>query len=95
MYTKKVKNKWLIMTADNSPSRSLVIANTGPLPATLRPELEEAAGCARAEKAAATRLAYKSDFELFRSWCDTKCVSALPANPEIVAAFLQRRLTAA
>jgi site-specific recombinase XerD len=76
------------LASDNSPSRSLVIANTGPLPATLRPELEEAAGYARAEKAAATRLAYKSDFELFRSWCDTKCVSALPADPEIVAAFL-------
>jgi site-specific recombinase XerD len=32
VYTKKIKNKWLIVTADNSPSRSLVIANTGPLP---------------------------------------------------------------
>ena len=75
-------------TSDNSPSRSLVIANAGTLPATLRPELEEAAGYARAEKAAATRRAYRSDFALFRSWCDKKCISALPAAPEIVAAFL-------
>ena len=75
-------------TSDNSPSRSLVIANAGTLPAALRPELEEAAGYARADKAAATRRAYKSDFELFRSWCEKKCLSALPATPELVAAFL-------
>ena len=69
------------MTTDNSPSRSLVIADAGGLPATLEPELEEAAGYARAEKAAATRRAYRSDFELFRAWCETKRVPALPAAP--------------
>ena len=76
------------MTSDNSPSRSLVIADAGALPATLGPELEEAAGYARAEKAPATRRAYKSDFALFRAWCETKRVPALPAEPETVAAFL-------
>ena len=76
------------MTTDNSPSRSLVIADAGALPATLGPELEEAAGYARAEKAAATRRAYGSDFALFRSWCETKRVPALPAVPKTVAAFL-------
>ena len=76
------------MTADNSPSRSLAIADAGALPATLGPELEEAAGYARAEKAAATRRAYRSDFALFRSWCEAKRVPALPAAPETVAAFL-------
>ena len=50
------------MTADNSPSRSLVRADAWRLPATLAPELEEAAGYARAEKAEATRRAYRSDF---------------------------------
>ena len=55
------------MTSDNSPSRSLVVADVGGLPATLGPELEEAAGYARAEKAPATRRAYRSDFALFRS----------------------------
>jgi site-specific recombinase XerD len=78
----------LIITSDNSPSRSLVIADAGALPATLGPELEEAAGYARAEKAAATQRAYRSDFELFRSWCDRKRVGALPAKPETVSAFL-------
>lgn len=76
------------MTSDNSPSRSLIRADTGHLPATLGPELEEAAGYARAEKAAATRRAYKSDFALFRTWCETKRVPTLPAAPETVAAFL-------
>ena len=75
-------------TSDSSPSRSLLIADAGALPAALGPELEEAAGYAHAEKAAATRLAYRSDFELFRSWCEMKSVSALPAVPETVAAFL-------
>jgi hypothetical protein len=62
------------MTADNSPSRNLIIADPGALPAALEPELEEAAGYARAEKAAATRRAYSSDFALFRTWCDAKGV---------------------
>jgi site-specific recombinase XerD len=76
------------MTSDNSPSRSLVRADAGLLPPALGPELEEAAGYARAEKADATRRAYKSDFALFRSWCEGKRVLALPAAPEAVAAFL-------
>ena len=42
------------MTADNSPSRSLVIADANRGAAPLGPELEEAAGYARAEKVVAT-----------------------------------------
>jgi len=75
------------MTSDNSPSRTLVIADAGAVPASLQPELEEAAGYARAEKAAATRRAYRSDFGLFRTWCKTKGVPALPAEPSTVAAY--------
>jgi site-specific recombinase XerD len=81
------------VTADNSPSRSLVIAGAGAVPAVLGPELEEAAGYARVDKAAATRRAYRSDFQLFRSWCETKHVPALPAAPETVAAFLASEAT--
>jgi site-specific recombinase XerD len=54
----------------------------------LEPEIESAAAYARAEKAAATRRAYRSDFALFRCWCETKRLPALPASPEAVAAFL-------
>ena len=76
------------MTADNSPSRSLVIADVGTVPATLGPELDQAADYARAEKSTATRRAYRSDFDLFRRWCEGRCVAALPAQPDTVAAFL-------
>jgi site-specific recombinase XerD len=75
------------MTADNSPSRSLAITDESSLPA-LGTEIESAAEYARAEKAAATRRAYRSDFALFRSWCEAKRVPALPAAPKAVAAFL-------
>jgi site-specific recombinase XerC len=76
------------MTADNSPSRSLVTADARALPAALEPEIESAAEYARAEKAAATRRAYRSDFALFSSWCEAKRLPTLPAAPEAVAAFL-------
>ena len=54
----------------------------------LRTELDDATSYTRAEKAPATRRAYQSDFALFRSWCEAKDVTALPAWPETVAAFL-------
>jgi site-specific recombinase XerD len=76
------------MTTDNSPSRSLIVSEAGGLPAALKPELEEAAGYARLDKSAATRRAYRSDFDLFRAWCEAKHVAALPAEAKIVAAFL-------
>ena len=43
---------------------------------------------ARAAKAPATRHAYRSDFVIFRTWCESKGASPLPCHPEIVAAFL-------
>jgi len=42
----------------------------------------------RAEKSEVTRQAYRTDFEKFRVWCETRRISALPAVPETVAAFL-------
>jgi hypothetical protein len=56
-----------------------------PLPAR---EVAAAADYARAEKAVATRRAYRSDFEIFRAWCAERRTNALPATPEAVAAFL-------
>src|SRR5712675_385617 len=76
------------ITPDNSPSRSLIVTRPSPLPATLEPELDQAKTYARAEKASATHRAYRSDFALFRVWCEAKDVLALPAWPETVAAFL-------
>jgi site-specific recombinase XerD len=78
----------MTITADNSPSRSLIVSDTGRLPAALEAELEDAAGYARLDKSAATRRAYRSDFDLFRAWCELKRVPALPAESKVVTAFL-------
>src|SRR5712691_5513487 len=51
-------------------------------------EVEAAAAYAKAEKAAATRRAYKTDFAIFQAWCADRGASALPAAPATVAAFL-------
>src|SRR5437764_1740519 len=51
-------------------------------------ELETAKDFAAAEKAEATRRAYRSDFDSFRRYCEARNVSALPAAPEAVAAYL-------
>jgi site-specific recombinase XerD len=58
------------------------------LPAALAPDLTRAAEWAREDKAAATRRAYRSDFQIFEAWCRGRGVSALPAAAETVAAFL-------
>jgi site-specific recombinase XerD len=43
---------------------------------------------AKAEKAPSTRKAYATDVRLFAVYCDARGVSALPALPETVAAYL-------
>src|SRR5882757_4858920 len=62
-------------------------------------EVANAATYAQAEKAKATRDAYRRDFALFRDWCLTRAVEALPALPESIAAYLaseaDRKLRAA
>src|SRR5689334_20391140 len=58
------------------------------LPTTLEAELAAAVTYAKAEKAAATRKAYGTDFRLFREWCDGKCANPLPAAADTVAAYL-------
>jgi len=51
-------------------------------------ELALALEFARAEKSASTRRAYRSDFEAFRKWCEARNLSALPAAPNTLAAFI-------
>ena len=57
-------------------------------PDQLAHDIKAAADYARAEKAPATRRAYRMDFEIFRAWCAARGTSALPALPAAVAAFL-------
>jgi site-specific recombinase XerD len=58
------------------------------LPAALGADFAAAVDLAKAEKAASTRKAYGTDFRLFKAYCDAKGVSALPATPETVAAYI-------
>jgi hypothetical protein len=51
-------------------------------------ELALALEFARAEKSEASRRAYCSDFEIFRRWCEARNLSAMPATPATLAAFL-------
>jgi site-specific recombinase XerD len=70
-------------------STCLTVIETGQnLRAALGPDLTAAVDLAKAEKAPSTRKAYGTDFRLFKAWCEAKGVSALPASPETVAAFL-------
>jgi site-specific recombinase XerD len=75
---------------DGSPELSVsaqpaIVPAAGPL---LAADLDHAGDFAQAEKAAATRRAYKSDFAIFRAWCCERAASPLPASAETVAAFL-------
>jgi site-specific recombinase XerD len=65
-----------------------VVSDGSNLPAALGPDLAAAIDLAKAEKAPSTRKAYGTDFRLFSEWCEARGVSALPAAPETVAAYL-------
>ena len=65
-----------------------VISDASSLPAALGPDLAAAVDLAKAENVASTRKAYGTDFRIFREWCEARSVSALPAAPETVAAYL-------
>ena len=65
-----------------------VVPNGSNLPAALGADFAAAFDLAKAEKAASTRKAYGTDFRLFKVYCDAKGVSALPASPETVAAYI-------
>src|SRR5271163_4714088 len=65
-----------------------VVSDDSNLPAAIDPDLAAAVDLAKAEKAVSTRRAYGSDFQIFKTWCETRGVAALPAAPETVAAYL-------
>jgi site-specific recombinase XerC len=77
-----------MLVPDFDKCTALSVAEESNLPVTLRTALDNAADLARSEKAAATRRAYGSDFAIFRAWCAEQGLSALPADPAAVAAFI-------
>ena len=66
----------------------VAIASAPDLPAGELSELQAATTYAQADKAQATRRAYRSDFEIFEAWCAERGLSSLPASPDVTAAFL-------
>jgi hypothetical protein len=69
-------------------STALTVSHNSPAPAIPIVDAERARGFANAEKAAATRRAYGTDFAIFRAWCVERGLGALPATPATVCAFL-------
>jgi len=67
---------------------TLTIERTDTLPALPAADIKRAAAFAKMDKAKSTRAAYRSDFVIFRAWCMSRNVNALPTSPETVAAFL-------
>jgi site-specific recombinase XerD len=65
-----------------------IVSDDSNLPATLGADFAAAVDLAKAEKALSTRKAYGTDFRLFKMYCEAKGVSALPATPETVAAYI-------
>jgi site-specific recombinase XerD len=61
---------------------------SAPLPALPIDDIKRAYDFAKQDKAASTRRCYSSDFKIFSRWCADRNISALPAAPETVAAFL-------
>jgi site-specific recombinase XerD len=58
------------------------------LPIAYEAELELASDFAKASKAKSTQAAYSSDFRIFDAWCRERGLTALPATPATVCAFL-------
>jgi site-specific recombinase XerD len=53
----------------------------------LAEDVEVARGYAERSLSVATRAAYRSDIAVYRNWCETRGVQAMPASPEVVASF--------
>ena len=65
----------------------------GPIGLTAR-DAERIAAAVEAELAASTRIVYASAWRQWEAWCRSRGVTALPAPPEAVAAYLAERAEA-
>ena len=61
-------------------STALTVSRSSPVPAIPIAEAERTRSYANAEKAAATRRAYGTDFAIFRAWCAERQLEALPGS---------------
>lgn len=76
---------------------ALTVIEAAAVPAMSAPLAEAMAaadGFAAAAEAPNTRKAYISDFKAFRAWCDEKRLNSMPAQPEVVCAYISARAQA-
>lgn len=79
------------MQSDNRGLSAIITSDLGyqdgHIDHPLAPLADQARQFAADAKAAATRRAYRSDWQGFTAWCSQHGVEALPAAPQIVAAY--------
>src|SRR3984893_4564939 len=76
------------MAIGSLPTRAPTVITDPCLPVVFAAELELASDFANASKAKSTQAAYSSDFRIFDAWCRERGLTALPAMPATVCAFL-------
>jgi site-specific recombinase XerD len=81
------------MAAERSALRHLSLANAVSVAGAelLDAEVQAAMNFARNSRAASTERLYQHDWRDFSNWCADRNVSALPAQPELVAIYLAAR----
>jgi site-specific recombinase XerD len=76
-------------------STALAVIEASNLPAdVVQAEMDTARAFALAEKAPATRVAYKTDFRDCTRWRGARGASPMPATPDLVSAYLASLATA-
>jgi site-specific recombinase XerD len=75
-------------------AEDLVPQGQSPISVDLRDAAEATADFIAASRAASTRKAYASDMRHFEEWCRGVSITAMPAAPETVAAYLSALATA-
>lgn len=58
------------------------------LPATLQGDFAAAEKYARASRSENTKIAYRSDWKHFESWCAERDIESMPASPQVVALYI-------
>lgn len=80
---------WVTMSTTASATPTHAHAQRSLSLRTLQPELaEQVQHLQLVSKAANTRRAYAADWSRWAAWCTSKGLPALPASPEVVAAYL-------
>jgi len=81
-------------TPATAPIRAALRADQPDLPGLTARDAERVAAAIEADLAASTRTTYASSWRQWEAWCDGRGVAALPAAPELIAAFLAERAEA-